>query len=298
MQKKFLKLVIILFLGISIFACGQKSGKISFSGVGLQISKHIESGQLEVVALFRNSPAEIAGIKIHDRILAINEENTTNLSPDKAATLIRGPVGTKLYLTIQSPSENISRIVTIVRERIDSNSVYASNQPIQQLETEKYNLQVEIEKAKTQIEFLKKDRDQKILPLKQEYSIMYNEYYPKLSQQLPDIGIKTHEELLRNCEQYLGLCSSLNRVAKLQYYISKLDDKIKQIGANLIKLDDNVWNMERTLELSQIFTNEELKTVEQLIEETKGKIDSQVPLPEKQDIAGLEEQIFNNILKS
>jgi hypothetical protein len=56
--------------------------------------------------------------------------------------------------------------------------------------------------------------------------------------------------------------------------------------------------MERTLELAQIFSDEELESVEQLIEETKGKIDSQVPPPEKQDIAGLEEQIFDNILRS
>jgi hypothetical protein len=56
--------------------------------------------------------------------------------------------------------------------------------------------------------------------------------------------------------------------------------------------------MERTFELSQIFSDEELEGVERLIEETKGKIDSQVPPPERQDIAGLEEKIFNNILRS
>jgi len=166
------------------------------------------------------------------------------------------------------------------------------------LDNQAYQLKVQIDKAKTNIASLKQDRDQKVLPLKQNYSQMYDQYYPQLAQQLRKIRIQTHEELLKNCEQYLELCSSLNRVAKLQYYISKLDDKLKQIGANIIKLDDNVWNMERTFELSQIFSDEELEGVEKLIEETKGKIDSQVPPPEKQDVAGLEEQIFNDILRS
>ncbi len=168
----------------------------------------------------------------------------------------------------------------------------------QQLGADRYELKVQIRKAQTSINSLKQDRDQKVLPLKQNYSQMYNQYYPQLAQQLPGTGIRNHEELLKNCEQYLELCSSLNRVAKLQYYIGKLDDKLKQIGANIIKLDDNVFDMERTFEVSQIFSDEELEGVERLIEETKGKIDSQVPPPEKQDVAGLEKQIFNDILRS
>jgi len=138
------------------------------------------------------------------------------------------------------------------------------------------DLKAQIEKTKKNIVSLKQDRDKKVLPLEMNYMQMHDQYYPYLTQKLPEIGIRNHEELLKNCEQYLELCSLLNRVAKLQYYISKLDDKLKQIGANIIKLDDNVWNMERTLELAQIFSDEELESVEQLIEETKGKIDSQV----------------------
>ncbi len=294
MQAKLVKIGLILFLVIGISGCGE----MPFSGVGLRIMKDSRSGYLEVVEVCKDSPSLKAGIQINDRILAVNKVGTNNLSLDKASTLMKGSIGTKVDLTIQSPATNISRTVTIVRNRVDCNSLDKSNQQRQQLGTEQYNLQIQIEKTKTQIVGLKQDRDQKVLPLKQKYSTMYEEYYPKLSHQLPEIEVHTHEELLKNCEQYLELCSSLNRVAKLQYYISKLDDKLKQIGVNIIKLDDNIWDMERTLELAQIFSKEELESVERLIEETKGKIDSQVPPPERQDIAGLEEKIFNNILRS
>ncbi|MFO0450607.1 MAG: hypothetical protein ACK52I_18430 [Pseudomonadota bacterium] len=156
-------------------------------------------------------------------------------------------------------------------ELVNAKKTYEEKSQLEQLELNKkkyqqrqllgengYNLKIQIEKAKQNIASLKEDREQKVLPLKQNYSRMYDQYYPQLSQQLPETGIRNHEELLKNCEQYLELCSSLNRVAKLQYYIGKLDDKLKQIGANIIKLDDNVWNMERTFELSQIFSDEEL----------------------------------------
>lgn len=208
-------------------------------------------------------------------------------------------VGTLNPLALISGSENLSPLVkAVTRSKFKTDPQFQEYWQRQQFEADRYDLKVQIGKAQTSIASLKQDRSQKVLPLKQNYSQMYDQYYPQLAQQLPETGIRSHEELLKNCEQYLELCSSLNRVAKLQYYINKLDDKLKQIGANIIKLDDNVWNMERTFELSQIFSDEELESVEQLIEETKGKIDSQVPPPEKQDVAGLEEQIFNDILRS
>ncbi|MFB6277210.1 MAG: hypothetical protein ABEI32_13820 [Halothece sp.] len=167
-----------------------------------------------------------------------------------------------------------------------------------QLGTDRYNLKKQIDKAKRNIDILKQDRKEKVLPLKEEYSKMYSQYYPQLATELKETVINSHEELLRNCDNNLELCSLLNRVAKLSYYIEKLNDRLNEIRINLIKLDNNLWDLERTFELSQIFSNDELEHVEKLIQETQGKIDSQVPPPQKQDIASLEAEIFSNILGS
>lgn len=175
---------------------------------------------------------------------------------------------------------------------------YSQYEQRRKLGAERYKLKKQIEKAKNNINILKQDKLEQVLPLKQEYAKMYSQYYPQLTDQLKNIEINDHETLLRNCDQYLKICSLLSRVAKLDYYINKLNNRLDEIKINLIKLDDNLWDLERTFELSQIFSSDELENVEKLIAETQGKINSEVPPPERQDIANLEEKILSNILSS
>jgi carboxyl-terminal processing protease len=99
------------------------SGELS--GVGLQIDLEPKTGQLEVVTPLAGSPAETAGIQAHDRILAINDKNTANLTLDQAAMLMRGPVGTPVSLTIQTPPETNSKIIKLIRDRISLNPVFS-----------------------------------------------------------------------------------------------------------------------------------------------------------------------------
>ncbi len=97
------------------------------SGVGLQININPDTGNLEVVSPLEGSPAQKAGIKAGDRILKIDDADTTTLSLDEAATKMRGPSGTKVSLTILPYQEKAEiREVKIVRERISLSPVVAS----------------------------------------------------------------------------------------------------------------------------------------------------------------------------
>lgn len=104
----------------------QVSTSGELSGVGLQIDLHPETKQLEVVAPIAGSPAETAGIKARDRILAIDGISTTKLSLDDAATRMRGQVGTSVTLRVQSSTKGEVRNVKLVRDRISLNPVYAN----------------------------------------------------------------------------------------------------------------------------------------------------------------------------
>jgi carboxyl-terminal processing protease len=97
------------------------------SGVGLQININPDTGNLEVVSPLEGSPAQAAGIEARDRILKIDDVDTTTLSLDEAATKMRGPSGTQVSLTIL-PYEKKGEIrqVKIVRERISLSPVVAS----------------------------------------------------------------------------------------------------------------------------------------------------------------------------
>lgn len=98
------------------------SGELS--GVGLQIALDAETGELEVVAPIAGSPAEQAGIQPRDRILAIDDILTSQLTLDEAASRMRGRIGTKVTLKIQG-KEGEPRSIELVRDRIALNPVYA-----------------------------------------------------------------------------------------------------------------------------------------------------------------------------
>ena len=100
------------------------SGELS--GVGLQINLDPESGFVEVVSPLIGSPAESAGIEPKDYILEIDGISTTTLTLDESAARMRGQVGTKVSLKVQSKKKGDTRIVNLVRDRISLNPVYAT----------------------------------------------------------------------------------------------------------------------------------------------------------------------------
>ena len=96
------------------------SGELT--GVGLQIALD-EAGQLRVVSPIAGSPAAAADIHPRDVVAAIDGNDTTVLSLDEAASLMRGPVGTTVTLTVQR-GEAAPFDLAIQRDRIVLNPLY------------------------------------------------------------------------------------------------------------------------------------------------------------------------------
>ncbi|TSC95798.1 MAG: carboxyl-terminal processing protease [Candidatus Berkelbacteria bacterium Licking1014_2] len=71
----------------------------SFEGIGCQITK--SNNDLLVVTPLKGSPAEAAGLKPKDKILAIDQQSTEAMNLEEAIDKIRGAVGTEVTLTIQ-----------------------------------------------------------------------------------------------------------------------------------------------------------------------------------------------------
>lgn len=88
----------------------------SFGGVGMEVGK--KEGVLVVIAPLKKSPAEKAGIKAGDVILKIDETPATDLSVEKAISLIRGKEGTKVKLTIKREGEKELKEIDVTREII------------------------------------------------------------------------------------------------------------------------------------------------------------------------------------
>jgi carboxyl-terminal processing protease len=88
-----------------------------FEGIGATVG--VKDSQIQVIAPIPGSPAEKAGIRAGDIILAVNGESTEGLSPDEVVLLIRGPKGTSVRLTIQHQGETTPVELEIVRAEID-----------------------------------------------------------------------------------------------------------------------------------------------------------------------------------
>ncbi|MBI2018569.1 S41 family peptidase [Candidatus Daviesbacteria bacterium] len=107
----------------------QKSSKEeldgAFEGVGIQLGFNKDK-RLVVIAPLLGTPAEKAGIKPQDMIVKIKDKDTTNISLPEAVSLIRGPKGTEVNLTILREGEQDSRTFTLKRDTILIKSVEVS----------------------------------------------------------------------------------------------------------------------------------------------------------------------------
>lgn len=89
-----------------------------FGGIGAEIG--VRNGALTVVSPLKGSPAEAAGLKAGDSILAIDASSTASVSLDDAVKLIRGEPGTTVTLTVMRDGWKESKDITVTRQVIEA----------------------------------------------------------------------------------------------------------------------------------------------------------------------------------
>lgn len=91
--------------------------KGEFTGVGMEIA--VRDKVVTVVSPLKGTPAERAGIKSGDRILAIDGVDTTGMDVSTAVSRIRGPKGTEVALRVAREGWTEPHIIVITREVIN-----------------------------------------------------------------------------------------------------------------------------------------------------------------------------------
>jgi carboxyl-terminal processing protease len=94
-----------------------------FGGIGLEVS--FKNGNLIVISPIEDTPAHKAGILPGDQIIKIDSKPTKNLSELEAMSLMRGPVGSTITITVMRKNFKTPKDFSIARDIIKIDSVLA-----------------------------------------------------------------------------------------------------------------------------------------------------------------------------
>ena len=101
---------------------GEVYSQIDGSFVGLGIELKAQGGVLVIVRVISGSPAEQAGVRAGDRIIAVDGRQTSQYTTDQAANLLQGPEGSVCNLVLAAPGE-ADRQLAVRRQRVEVPSV-------------------------------------------------------------------------------------------------------------------------------------------------------------------------------
>lgn len=99
----------------------QVETKGSFTGIGIEIT--MKDNILTVVSPIEGTPASKQGLQAGDKIVKIEDEQTSDMSLMQAVKKLRGPKGSKVTISIHREGWGSLKEVTIIRDVIPIHSV-------------------------------------------------------------------------------------------------------------------------------------------------------------------------------
>ena len=106
------------FIEPSIAAVISEDATGEFEGIGAFVGLD-EDGKVEIVEPFEGGPAEQAGIRAGDRVLAVDGVSVLGSTLYEAIGLIRGPEGTEVALLIEREGVDEPFEITVTRARLE-----------------------------------------------------------------------------------------------------------------------------------------------------------------------------------
>ena len=91
-----------------------------YEGIGAYVDT--DGDYLTIISPIEGSPAQAAGLRSGDQIIAIDGEDMTGIDPEQARQKVIGPAGTKVTLTVarEGESEPLEFVITRAKITIDS----------------------------------------------------------------------------------------------------------------------------------------------------------------------------------
>jgi carboxyl-terminal processing protease len=93
-----------------------------YEGIGAYVDTTGED-YMVIISPIAGSPAEAAGLKPGDKVIAIDGKDMTGISPEEARLKVLGPAGTIVVLTVSREGESEPLVFSVTRARIVIKSV-------------------------------------------------------------------------------------------------------------------------------------------------------------------------------
>jgi carboxyl-terminal processing protease len=93
-----------------------RAARDGFGGIGVRIS--VEDDQVRVISVMHYTPAERMGLKTDDVILEIDGEATKGLNQQQVVDRLRGPVDSKVDITVKRVEKAEPLLVSIMRAHV------------------------------------------------------------------------------------------------------------------------------------------------------------------------------------
>lgn len=105
------------------FARVNESMSGEYEGIGATVRQNEDTGGLELVTIFKGSPAQEAGLHAGDQIVRVEGQDVTVLTQEEIIALVRGPAGTLVRLGILRSGEAEELKFEVMRGKITVPSV-------------------------------------------------------------------------------------------------------------------------------------------------------------------------------
>ena len=109
------------YLNAQDYKLSQTSLEGEVEGIGAQVGER--DGKLVILSTFAGSPAEKAGIRAGDVIIAVNGEPVSEMSQVETVLKVRGPEGTTVKLQVLHEGDTVPVEIEITREKVNVPSV-------------------------------------------------------------------------------------------------------------------------------------------------------------------------------
>ncbi|NLG37723.1 MAG: S41 family peptidase [Clostridiales bacterium] len=90
----------------------QQEEEGNYVGIGVSVMTDTEDSLLTIIQVYRDSPAEKAGMKPGDKLVSVDGEDIASMDLDTVVNLVRGEEGTQITIGVNRRGERLEMVIT------------------------------------------------------------------------------------------------------------------------------------------------------------------------------------------